>query len=493
MILKPTKEQERVYLFVKKRPENLLIEAFAGCGKTTTILEAVKLIPPDKSVMFLAFNKHIQEELKTKLPQHVRCYTTYGLGLSALKRKYGDKIVFDEFKLDKHIKKKSKLWKLDDEFDNPNEIENYLSSIKKLVNLCRLSLTTKPDSIKYISNLYDIKIYKPNDIKRVLKVLDSVTLDRDYYDFTDMIYLPAIDKGLWLFPQDYIFVDEVQDINRAQQKLIEKSIKRDRKTKKVTGRLISIGDYFQGIYGFTGITDKTFNWFREYPNTKRLPLSISFRCSKAVIKEAQKIVPDIKARDDAPEGIVREGSVLSEAESGDFVLCRTTMPLVKLFFDFLGREKKATIKGSDIGIQLIELIGKTNTLPELIQFWNHEIETFKNDLLDTGILNPRHHSGYVIMEDKINTLLFLAKLSNNVMDLKQKILTIFSEKIEGIMLSTVHKVKGLEADRVFIIRPDLLPLTNVKDWQYVQEKNLEYVAITRAKNELVYDNVWTDE
>ena len=107
-MIKPTKEQERIFMFTKKRPENILIKAYAGAGKTTTIVEAVKLLPTDKSIMFLAFNKHIKEELATKLPEHVRCYTTYGLGMGAIKRKYGDKIQFDEFKADKIIQKKSK-------------------------------------------------------------------------------------------------------------------------------------------------------------------------------------------------------------------------------------------------------------------------------------------------------------------------------------------------------------------------------------------------
>jgi DNA helicase II / ATP-dependent DNA helicase PcrA len=70
---------------------------------------------------------------------------------------------------------------------------------------------------------------------------------------------------------------------------------------------------------------------------------------------------------------------------------------------------------------------------------------------------------------------------------------IFTDKIQGIVLSTVHKIKGLEADRVFIIRPDLLPMQTPKAWQAMQEKNLEYVAVTRARLELIYDREWMDE
>jgi DNA helicase-2/ATP-dependent DNA helicase PcrA len=491
--INPTPEQDRIFHFILKRPENLLIKAYAGAGKTTTIVMAVNLIPKDKTTMFLAFNKHIQEELKTKLPDHVRCYTTYGLGYAAIKRKYGDKIEFDEFKLDKIIKKKTKSWKLDEEFDSVDELNIYLNNIKKLVNLCKLTLTLKADYIPYVAEKYDINISKTKDIKRVLKILDDSTRDRTSFDYTDMVYLPAIDNGIWMFPQDYVFVDEVQDLNRCQIRIVEKILKKDKLSGKITGRLISVGDYFQGIYGFTAADEKSFQWFEKFQNTKTLPLSVSFRCSKNVIKKAQEIVPDIKALDDAPDGSVRDGDVLNEADSGDFVLCRTTIPLVKLFFEFLAKNKKAIIKGSDIGLQLIDLIGKFDDINELKTFWELELKSFRKDLKKTGILEPTEHSAYSALEDKVNTLLFLSSYADSVSDLKLKIKTIFTDEIEGICLSTVHKIKGLEANRVFIIRPDILPLPNVKSWQYIQEKNLEYVAYTRAKLDLIFDRNWTDE
>jgi superfamily I DNA/RNA helicase len=212
-----------------------------------------------------------------------------------------------------------------------------------------------------------------------------------------------------------------------------------------------------------------------------------------VIKHAQTIVPDIKALPDAPDGSVRDGNVLEEAETGDFVLCRTTMPLITLFFEFLNQQKKAIIKGSDIGKNLIELIGKINNIDKLISFWETELATYRNELKKEGILNPNEHSGYTALEDKVMTLLYLAKKSNSVADLKHNIKIIFTDEIQGIVLSTIHKIKGLEANRVFIIRPDLLPMQTSKAWQAIQEKNLEYVAITRAKLDLIYDNEWTNE
>jgi ATP-dependent exoDNAse (exonuclease V) beta subunit len=56
------------------------------------------------------------------------------------------------------------------------------------------------------------------------------------------------------------------------------------------------------------------------------------------------------------------------------------------------------------------------------------------------------------------------------------------------MLSTAHKSKGLEANRVLILLPNKLPLKwqNQLEWQMKQELNLKYVALTRARKELIF-------
>jgi len=491
---KPTKEQERIFTFIKKRSENILIEAYAGAGKTSTIVKASELLPKDKNILFLAFNKHIQTELKEKLPDYIRCYTSHGLGLAAIKRKYGDKIQMDEFKLDKIIKKISSRWNLKKELKNQEEIYYYLSNIKKLVNLAKLSLTLDAKYMPYLIEKHSIDLNGSRDIKRVLKVLDMSQQDVSTFDFADMIFMPAIDKSIWLFPQDYVIVDEAQDLNRCQIRLIEKMLKKNRSTKKYEGRLIAVGDKFQSIYGFASSDQNAFEWFRKFPKTKTLPLSYSFRCSKAVVKEANKIVPDIKPLETAPKGSVINGSAINDARDGDFILCRTTKPLVTLFFSLLVQRKKAVIKGSDIGRDLNNMIGNIKTISELHTFWNEEIKKFKINLKNNGILNPVEHSSYISFKDKIDTLFFIADFVNNITELKETIDTIFTDELKGIILSTIHKAKGLESDRVFIIRPDLLPLPQCrKGWEFVQEKNLEYVAITRAKKDLIYDVSWSDE
>lgn len=490
---KPTEEQKKIFTYVQKRKENLLIEARAGCGKTTTAIEALKLLPEDSSITFLAFNKHIQSELKEKLPEHVNCYTMHGLGMGAIKRTYGDSIKMDEFKVDHILKKKSTSWGLSDEFKNDPATRNlYLKSMKQLVNLCRSTLTLEKKWVEILAERYDIKYKTPKDIKRTVSVLEILMKDRKTFDFTDMIFLPAIDKKIWLFPQDYVIVDEAQDLNKAQQTMIFKMLKRDRvNKKKILGRLIAIGDPYQSIYSFAGADQNSFEWFRKFKNTKTLPLTYTFRCGKEIVRKANDIVADLKALDDAPEGQVRHGDVIAEPEAGDFVLCRTTAPLLQLYMEYLSTGRKAMIKGSDIGLSLIEMTKDFNSVGRLLGHYVTELDDLKIKLRRQGILDYKDHGGYIKLKDSVETLQFLCHTVETIAELRKKIADIFSDKIDGIMLSTVHKAKGLEANRVFIACPDKLPLRTGKAWEYQQEKNLEYVAITRAKFELIYDHDWS--
>jgi intein/homing endonuclease len=320
------------------------------------------------------------------------------------------------------------------------------------------------------------------------KVYDMEVMDNHNFIITSKTYTKNVKA------KDYGFIaHNCQDMNRAQQEIVKKILKKDRKTGKIIGRLISVGDNFQSIYGFSGADIKSFDWFRKFPNTITLPLTTTFRCSKNVVLHANKIVPDLKAMETAKTGSVRNGDVLKEAKSGDFVLCRKTLPLVKLFFQFLSQHKKAIIKGSDIGVSLFDMVKRKRNIDVLKSNLKTELKDYGNKLKASGIINLDEHSGYSALQDRIMTLLFIAEMSKDMYELKRKISEIFTDKIEGIVLSTVHKIKGLEADRVFIIRPDILPMQAIKSWERQQEKNLEYVAITRAKNILIYDYSWNDE
>lgn len=494
-----TPEQVIIYEWVVDGSGNLIIRARAGSGKTTTLVEISKLLPQNTQSTFLAFNVHIKKELQKKLPKNVFCYTTHGLGLSAIMRKYKD-VVVDKFKVDKLINKHIKGWNLA-EIDN---LSLYIKNMKKMINLVRTTLTLNKKYVPDLCDRYDVK-FDGQDVDRMFKILEEMLNDKKTIDYTDMIYLPVVDNKIWLFPQDYVLVDEAQDLSKAQHELIKKCVKKD-KAGKYIGRMIYVGDDMQAIYGFTGSDAYSFNNLARIPNTIVLPLTTTFRCGKNIVKEANTIVTDIRPLDGAIDGIVRNGSAIDEAEAGDFVLSRKTFPLVKLFFELLVQGRKSYIKGSDIGEALIDFTNGKNSMSQLDASLTNSLSEYREQLNRHGVTNHKDDTGYVALNDKIKILRFLMTMVQNIDDLKQRIQYIFKKdyRIESegddvveilpedsIILSTVHKAKGLEANRVFIIMPKDMPLRTSQPWQYQQEMNLKYIAITRAKQELVYDVDWT--
>lgn len=483
-----TDEQIAIYNEGEFGDGNMVIRARAGSGKTTTLVNLAKRLPQSKSITFVAFNKHIQEELKRKLPSNIYVYTSHGLGYSAIKRKYKDAEI-DEFKVDKVLTKHLKSWDL----SQVANVMEYVTVMKQMINLIRLTLTFDANRVLELAERYDLK-FDLEDTKRAFLVLEEMLNDKKTIDFTDMVYLPVVDKKIWMFPQDYVLVDEAQDLSKAQHEMIKKLVKWDKVTNKPTTRLIFCGDDLQAIYGFTGADTNSFDNLTRFPNTKVLPLTTTFRCAKNIVAEANKIVTDIRPMETAEDGIVRIGSALDEAGDGDFILARKTLPLVRMFFSFLIMKKKATIKGSDFGINLIHMFEGEKSLAQLGATLTNNLNKFREKLQKVGVFNVDEHTGYVMLKDKTDVIRFLMKMVNSVDELKLMITGIFKDNVtDGIMLSTVHKAKGLEADRVFIIKPKDMPLGVSKGWMYQQEMNLKYIAITRAKKELITDIQWSED
>lgn len=249
------------------------------------------------------------------------------------------------------------------------------------------------------------------------------------------------------------------------------------------------------LYSFASSDPESFKKLKELPNTKSLPLSISYRCSRNIVDFAKKLVPAIECNNDGRVGEVKYDVPLSEIHDGDMVLCRNNAPLMKVYVDFIKEGKKCFIRGKDIGLNLKNMVKRTG-----IEVLNKNIQedgVFARlyDMVFDNIneLIDKYHITYSdavessIVANKLDMIKALEILSddiNTATELIEKIGTIFSDrKSGGISLSTIHKAKGLEAENVYIACRELMPSSRAKkDWEIRQEYNLMYVAYTRAKN-----------
>lgn len=469
--------QLNIFDTVKNTDKNVCVQATAGAGKTTTLLEILNLIPKFKRTIFLSFSNTIVNELKSRIPVHATASTLHSLGCRMIFARFkGIKIDNDKwFKIliqtfDEQAKKDKKTFKMCYEIV---DIINYARMTLTRFNVEELSQMCDYYSINYTPEHLQIAITQFNQERKLTTM-----------DFTDMIYLP-VKLNLIDTQYDYVLLDEAQDLNNAQRLFIEKIL-------KVGGRLIAVGDEKQSIYSFSGSSIDSFNKLQARPNTVTLPLSISYRCAKAIVRKAQEVFPDaIQYFEGSDEGEVREGSV-DEIRDRDLVICRKTAPLITTFFQLLQRKVKAQIIGKDIETGLLNIAERiqSDSFERVLLKMEDEVQAVIEELKQKGMSKPELHPKYIALEEKLDVLKVILANIENPMGLVRAIKDIFDENKHGVKLMTIHRSKGLEADRVFVIEKyngeRQCPSSRAtQSWEKIQESNLLFVAYTRAKKQLI--------
>lgn len=493
----PSEYQQKIFDFITKGIGNAVINAKAGSGKTTTLVEAMKLIPKKEKALFVAFNKSIEEELSARLKDYdnVDVKTYHGLGFTLLRNVlYKTKSVrVNEYKYTSFINNNIQILSPDSELLNKDDLRTFKNNLKQIVDFCRFNLATSDKEILDVCKKYGITPVL-NECDVIPSILEWGKSHVDEIDYTDMIWL-CIEKDIKTrtYKYDYIFIDEAQDSSIMQQALIKKCFKRG-------SRFIAIGDDFQCINAFAGADQDAFKKFQKEPNTTIFELPITYRCPKAIVRHVREAVGvDIDAKENAIEGSINYDVNPYEPKNNDMVLCRNTAHLVKLYMKYNRINKKSYLKGRNIAESfktLLLQIGQDYLSRDMItdgvfpRLYERLFDMINKEIAITGIDYEDVVNTRQIM-DFIDTIKALEALSEGIVwkdDLIAKIDTIFSDNDkEGVCLSTIHKAKGLEADNVYILCSSLMPSKHAKKkWEIISEDNLIYVAITRARKTLNY-------
>lgn len=316
-----------------------------------------------------------------------------------------------------------------------------------------------------------------------------------YIDFDDQIYIPLLLAEERFFPKyDIIFLDEAQDLALLQHELL-------RRVTQPWSNIIIVGDPNQAIYGFRGADSDSFSKLVEEYQTKSFPLSTNFRCDLSIIEEAKRIVPEILPMEGKPQGhvqtIAEETLLATDIPAGSAILCRLNKPLFSLFFPLLKQGRQVRLLGNDIGKGLASILSKkTRNNVELRQIaqdllgWKYETID-KIEERKSLSKQSKSSAAFAIqqVEDKYECLLIVLKATGS----KQAALKALEEMFDTteepeIVLSTIHKMKGREYDNIYYLQHLLPPhiLALISESQQIQEKNLRYVAITRARHNLTY-------
>lgn len=480
----PSTEQLAIWKEVKEGKSNVCVEATAGAGKTTTLLGCLDEVPRFKKSAFFSFSKAIVEELKPRVPSHIPAMTLHARGLKFIYNHYRDYHLQIEDKKYEKIAMKTFLPKSGAKKEHFREC--YM--IADLCNYARMTLTPLfTEDLMEMAGYYNIEATPLTTAKAIRLLNDSLDIKpKGMIDFVDMIYLPVMVPNMINEQYDFIFLDEAQDTNKCQLELIEKLI-------KPSGRLIAVGDKNQSIYSFSGADIESFQKIQSRPNTVTLPLDVSYRCSKAAVEKARKVYESIRPFDGANDGVDRKGS-WTEIEEGDMVVSRTTRPLIALYFKLIETDIKATIVGKDIEQGLIRLAERceSETKDGVVYQLKMRLKELYDELSEYGYNEQTIYADkkYIALEEKIQVIILILQKIASPKLLVNKIKEIFREDKKACRLMTIHRSKGLESERVFIIEKfnnkKLMPSEYaVQAWEKVQESNLEFVAYTRAKSDII--------
>lgn len=511
---------------------HLIIVARAGTGKTTTLISAlqvlmgqtpttmihdretgerkvVPIVPSEqqkaiwdaiamskgkvRKVCLAAFNKSIAVELQTRVPAGCDAMTMHSMGFKAVQKASRKRLDVNKFRVG-NIVAKLKGWDDGRKFRNDQPL--FVGVVEKLVGLCKGNLLNgTEEELADLVDYFDLDLEGVNrdDVfETVPAVLEKCKELNGEIDFNDMIWLPVV-LGLPLPKYDLLLIDEAQDLNRGQQAI----------AKLAGNRLVFCGDPKQAIYGFAGADAKSMERLadelgRSDRGVMELPLTMTRRCGKAIVAEAQKLVPDFEAHESNGAGEVKSLAFDSKTAEdyrkvvadGDMVLSRVNAPLVSECFRFLKAGRKANIQGRDIGDGLISLVTKmkATTVVELIEklgTWRDretEKEEAKKIPSEARLIN---------IQDKYECVIAFTEGRDSVEEVIERIEEMFTEdrNAPGIKLSSIHKAKGLEAPAVYFFRTKDAPCPHpmaTTGWAREQENNLVYVAVTRAIKTLVF-------
>jgi DNA helicase-2/ATP-dependent DNA helicase PcrA len=497
--MNPSSYQSNVIEAVKNGKGNILIQAVAGSGKTTLLLMITKHI---SKAIALMFNRKIYIELEAKLIkngiQSTIAKTVHSAGYGAFRKRFGYGVLLNADKVRDIIVSQYP----------ETQVSIYGSFVSKLVQLAKDSGFGLGGQFPAIANTqawqnliehHDLSLdYDDASFEVAIQMAQNCLAisnrDLKTVDYQDMVYLPLLTNTV-LPKFDWILVDECQDLSPLRIAMIKAML-------PIHGRVVVVGDRQQAIYGFTGADSEAMETIKAEFNAQEFPLSVCYRCSKSVIRHVKNIVPSspIEAWDQSPEGSVssieyKEFLNLKNTLTGaDAILCRNNSPLVKTAFKLIANGIGCRIEGRDIGVSLIKLVKrwKVKTLNSLSDRLTTYLDRETQKLRSKG-----KDSAAGLLEDRVECLRTLITKcqsdgKHSLRELETLILGMFTDGENNpnknlVTLCSSHKSKGLEWDRVFLLdRQAYMPSPwATRDWMLVQESNLVYVSLTRAKRDLV--------
>jgi F-box protein, helicase, 18 len=466
-------KQQRDILKAVQQYKHIKINAFAGTGKTTTL----KLIANEyknKKILYLAFNSAIKNEASEIFPNNTSIKTTHGLAFAAIK-KHTD--------IDLSSLINYRAIDISKEFNiTYNQAIGTLKIFESFCNSTKREITKDDIEHSTAKKMFDLMLINQ------LKPTHSFYLK--YY------YLLLISEQIPQFNYDICMLDEAQDTNEVTLGIFEAL------SSKVK---IYVGDQHQQIYSFRGSK----NALHKIKSDVKLYLSHSFRFNETIASYANTLLKNFKNEQVSIE-VTNLGDDTIETSG---YISRTNAQLIGIIASRIGQRRPfVTIRDPN------EIF---NLTMEVHYFLNNEKEKIKRNRFLKDFSDEEDIVDYAkeVEDYELKSALKIAKeYKEKIFEYKQiadkfykawqnRASNGFDKRIEEILfLTTAHTAKGLEWDSVTIaddftdfadlivdfgcdsLEEFLSEQNHLPNGELLDEFNLFYVAITRAKKVLLKDS-----
>lgn len=464
-----TKTQEQLDIIeFAKSGNDLIIQAYAGSSKTFTLKSIAEELP-EKKILYIAFNKSIVEEATKKMPSNVTVKTihavAYGNSDSTLlnRLKSTTKLDIPTINTLCGVKNIMMFNKLTQENEKVSSYRVCSWVMKAVVNFMHSDKPNLSPSHVYLDK--DYEHFELTDANRNMIYNAAVTLWDAYcnnskYHIIHDVYLKLFSLSGIDLNYDVVLVDECQDVSGVMLNFLNS---------QKTAQKIYVGDKFQKIYTFTGSVDIT----NKLPSSiKKLNLTKTFRFGQEIATYANQW---IKTIDDKAPDLIAGRVCLANVDdliNTKAILCRTNAGVLEEYvqqlmdnpsLDYNISCDTTSINSFMTGLQEIDT-GKATKHPFLYQFTSV-----------TDMQSWVDNNWFIVDMEILKNVNLAKKFGYN--KLLSLLLNYVPHGTPDVVISTVHKAKGLEWDEV--------KLSTDFTFKNDEELRIFYVAVTRAIYKLV--------
>ncbi len=470
---------------------NLTINAVAGSGKTTTIIEYAASRPGNTRILYIAFNKSVKLEAARKFAarelSNVKVETAHSLAYKHVVFRHDYKVRAKGYKTGEIVELLGLqgTGERHTEYVIANHIDKFItyfcnSDKARVQELNYLDTITDPKTKTFVSSAYSI-------IENGTRLL-LAKMDKGEIEITHDFYLKKFQLSAPVLPFDYILFDEAQDASAAMLHvfLSQKATK------------VIVGDVHQQIYAWRHAINSL-----HKTNFNTLQLSASFRFGQDIADLASEVLY-LKSHLGEFQPVSITGKGKGNKNVVKATIARTNLGLLLKAIDYVTDNRKVKHIYFEGNISSYTYADDGTSLYDVLNLHNGKYENIQDKMI-RSMKNIDELEDYIEKTDdkQLSTMVEIVHEYGNeiydILKLLKKLHTGDEERDKAEMIfSTVHRAKGMEYDVVYLVNDFLseAKLEELKEKHQIdpaepfniaklnEDINLLYVAITRARRDL---------